>query len=1018
MIYRFDAWELDESAGELRRGGLAVPIQPKPLALLTLLIEERHRIVPNDELLERLWPDETVTTGSLTRAVSVARSAIGDSGRSGRIRSYTRRGYRFHGEVVELDDEAGAAPGSRGDAAPDPEMADGRMPFVGRDRALARLRAAWNRTLKGLDGIVVVSGPAGIGKTRLTEVFEREVTRRGGLALRGRALEEEGEPPFWVWAQVLRRLHREDPEILREPGLADSGELLALMPELAASEPGATADLPVGQRRFVLFDAVARVLRRAAGRRPLLVVFEDLHWADPASLRLLEYLAFELSGAPVLLLATVRDGPPVPNDPSIRTLAVLRRRDRCATVTLERLAAGEVERLVCQLVGRPHHELARRLRARTDGVPLFLREACRRLLDPGAPADPASLEEELPLAQVDWVKDALAGLSPRCAALLAAAAVVGRDFPLTLVAAAAQVSRDEALDLLDGAVGAGVVEADPDAPVRYRFVHDLFRESCYAGLAPGARARVHQRIADQLERQHGGELDRVIAELAHHRHRALAVGDPAQAFACARRAARRAFELCAYERSTLHGVQALAALDQLEGSDPELRLATLLELGEASRLSDEPERRRHYLGEALALARKLDRPEQLAAAAIGLCDLTEWGIRDNVARAALEEATLRLAKPEPELEAKLLTRLGYLDAMFDRAAAEQRLRRAVSTARTLGASDALEEALYALHLVLGGPDGQAERREILSELRGAASAARDPVASVIAMLDVACDRLEAGDAAGAALLRREADSTAGRPPHPRTTWHRQVYDTGLALLEGRLDEVEGRLEEATALGHRIRHPYARGCSIGQQAGLHAVRGEPAEVMALMEPALRANQGPVHWVKLVAARAQAALGRRDAATMLYEQSLEAGPEGIPRNLRWMSTLVELAHCCADLSDEDRAGPLCELLRPYEGRHGVMPMVVCYGGPVSFALARLHELRSRVDDADALYAEALSAAEGVGAKPCQAQIRLAYGGLLRRRGRRREAREQLTAAAALAADLGLPSVERQACEQLER
>jgi DNA-binding winged helix-turn-helix (wHTH) protein len=137
VIYRFGRFELDPSAGELRREGRALPLQPKPLAMLTLLIQERHRIVPNDELLDRLWPGETVTQGSLTRAVSVARAAIGDSGRAGLIRSHTRRGYRFHGDVVVLDS---APPVAATGHAPDGRGSEGTLPFVGREAAIARLR--------------------------------------------------------------------------------------------------------------------------------------------------------------------------------------------------------------------------------------------------------------------------------------------------------------------------------------------------------------------------------------------------------------------------------------------------------------------------------------------------------------------------------------------------------------------------------------------------------------------------------------------------------------------------------------------------------------------------------------------------------------------------------------------------------------------------------------------------------------------------------------------------------------
>ena len=185
MIYRFGEFELDEAAGELRSGRDAVAIQPKPLALLLLLIQERNRIVSIDELLDRLWPGETVTPNSLSRAVSVARSAIGDSGRSRQIRSYTRRGYRFHADVVEVDADGDG--GATTPAVPDDELGrDGGIPFVGRADAFARMHEAWARAVRGHGAIALVMGTAGIGKTRLCEVFGQDIERRGGLVLRGR----------------------------------------------------------------------------------------------------------------------------------------------------------------------------------------------------------------------------------------------------------------------------------------------------------------------------------------------------------------------------------------------------------------------------------------------------------------------------------------------------------------------------------------------------------------------------------------------------------------------------------------------------------------------------------------------------------------------------------------------------------------------------------------------------------------------------------------------------------------
>lgn len=1026
MIYRFGEFELDEPAGELRRGRDAVAIQPKPLALLLLLIQERNRIVSIDELLDRLWPGETVTPNSLSRAVSVARSAIGDSGRSQQIRSYTRRGYRFHADVVEVDgDEAAATP-----AVPDREPGqDGGIPFVGRADAFARLDAVWTRAARGHGGIALVMGTAGIGKSRLCEVFGQDIERRGGLVLRGRALEEEGEPAFWVWAQVLRGLHVHEPDSLAAIEQADTGELAVLMPELAGREPVASsATLPMDQRRFVFFDAVARVLSRAAQSRPLMVLFEDLHWADSASLRMMEHLAYELVGAPVLLVATCRDEPPGGDAVANRTLSVLRRQERCEPIHLLGLTSADIRDLVERTAGAASPELAERLQARTEGVPLFLREALRRLSERGDLAEGASLDSEFPLGHVDWVGGALDSLSPACAQLVGAAAVIGRDFPLSLVAYVGDVARESALDLLDEAAGLGVVESDPDAPAGYRFMHDLFRQAAYERLGTGNRALLHRRTAERLEQQYAEEVDRVIADLAHHHHRALAVGDPERAYQCAARAAERAFELCAYEKAAVHWNQALAALDSAERADPLRRLDTYLGLGEASRLAGERTQRREFFGEALNLARTLDHPLGFATAAIGLCDLAEWGVRDDLARAALEESRERLARSGlakaqieertlAELEARILTRLGYLDALHDGERAEAFLRQAVQIARELGNPEILEESLYSIHFFLGGPDRAQERIEALEELRQSAATARDPVAAVIALLDGACDRLERGGLEEAGMLRREADSIAARPEHPRTVWHRLVFDTGMALLEGRFDEVEGRAEEALLLGRRIQHPYAVGCATAHRTRLHLERGNFAEAFATIAPALTRAQGPGDWVKTLAARAHLGLGDRDSAWELYAPLRESGFAQVPRNLRWTATVIEIAHCCAELEDEESAAELIDLLSPVEHHHAVMPMVISYCGPASFALARLHELRSQATEAEELYKEALSATAELGARPTEARILLAQGMFLKRRGKSGTARAQLAAAAALAADLGMTQTHAEASRRLE-
>jgi DNA-binding winged helix-turn-helix (wHTH) protein len=971
VLYRFGPFELDEARSELRREGRVVAIQPKPLALLALLLRERERVVPADEILGTLWPDTVVTPGSLNRAVSHARRAIGDTHRGRLIQSVSRRGYRFTGEVVTIDAGARAGVG----AAPAAER-----PFVGRSDALARLRDAFAAAVARREGaLALISGPPGIGKTRLTEVAAAQLEAAGALALVGRAREGEGVPAFWLFAQVLRRLLEQPAaaEALREVA-AHAGELaglLGLRPADGAAPRAPAAAAPEASR-FLLFDAVTRALLRAARRRPLLIVLEDLQWAGSESLRLLEHLAHERLDAPLLVLGTVREEPRAAGSPVTRALSLLRAQDRCLEIALEPFSRGEVAALLEQVLGRPAPpDLTSELFARSEGVPLFVREALRLLEERGALAEPERVPREgvvLPARALDLIRRPLERLSPAAASLVSAAAVLGRDFHLPAAAAVAGLARADALDRIDEAVLAGVLEAAPGGATAFRFTHALFQEAALAALSPGARARLHLRAAEHLERENAGDLSAVLAELAHHHHRALAVGDPERACRAALRAAEQGSRLGAWEQAAIHYEQAREAFEQVPGCDPVRRLALALDCTEAWRLASERSRRRQRAREAFELARALGRPREMAQAAIGLLDLQEWGVGDEFARAAVEEALAALPDSGSVEEARLLTRLAYLDIRHVYREASGVARRAVELARAAGDPDALQDALYTLHFSIGGPEGLAEREELAREIEAVAAASRSADRALIALLDTAGDRFELGDRPGALRLREAAGRVAGRRPHPGMRWHLEVYDTGVALLEGRLGEVEARARAAYSVGLRAEHPYARGCFDAHRALLARARGESGLLLETLAPALRARQGPTHWVKAVVARAELEAGRSQDARARFDNLAARGFADVPRNLRWTATLVEIAHLCAELEAEESAAALHALLAPYADHHAVLPMAICYGGPVSYALARLAELRGRRGEARELYRAALAACQQIGAESTRARV----------------------------------------------
>jgi DNA-binding winged helix-turn-helix (wHTH) protein/tetratricopeptide (TPR) repeat protein len=1014
MIFRFGRYALDEEAGELRLDGESVEIQPKPLTLLALLVRERARVVPVEDLFDALWPGVAVTPSSLTRAVSLARRAIGDTHRGEIIKSVARRGYRFCADAVEVDAAAQRAPSAAGE--------DSAFPFVGRADALARLRTALGEALQGRGGLELVGGPPGIGKTRLLEVFTREAERTGALVLPARSREGEGVPAFWLWVQVLRRLaeHDHSAEVLRAASIP--AELGALVPELggAPEAPAVRSELSPEQGRFLLFDAVARSLARAAQHRPLLLVLEDLQWAGSPSLRMLEHLAFELGDHAILVVGTVREEPRDRDHPLERSLARLRQLPRCEPIGLRGFSRREVAELLERAIGRAAPtDLTSELFARTEGVPLFLREAIRLLAERGDLADPERVRRwglTLPSQSLDLIRRPLERLSPAAADLVGSGAVLGREFLVTVAGAVGQVAREEAIDLLDEAARAGVIEPAPETPGAWRFIHALFQEAAYAALPTARRAQLHLRAAEELERRHRDDPGRVIAELAHHRHESLAVSDPARAFECAWRAAERAAELLAYEQAATHYAQAVAALEHADPVDPARRLEALLALGQAHRLAGDRPRRREAFAGAMRAARTQGRPLEFARAAIGFCDLSEWSPpSDEEARQAVAAALAGLPEDARSVRARVLTRLAYLSALEAPGEVEAMARTAIALAGELEDAEAFQDAAYVLSFLLAGPDHLAEREALAREAETRARATGTTDATVIGLLDAASDRLIEGDAERARRWRAAAGAVAGADPHLGRVWHLRVFDAGRALVEGRFADAEGLVAEARRIGRRIEHPYARNVEGSLLTFLARQRGDDAQVLRFVEPMRPIRTGPVQFVQSLAGRALYAVGRKDEARQVFEELAGEGFDRIPRNIRWYATITEGSFLCAELGDAGRAEELCALLEPHAEQHAMLSCFL-YCGPIAHCLARLHETLGRLERASELFEDAVLSCEAIGARPTRARVLLDHGRLLARRGERARSRERIGESAKLAASLGMTGVEAAAREAL--
>jgi DNA-binding SARP family transcriptional activator len=409
-------------------------------------------------------------------AITDARAALADAS-----------GLDLGPALRRLEDEVrrGAEPAP----APAPPADSG---LVGRAGEMALVTAALDESAGGTR-VVVVEGEPGIGKTRLVEELAVAAAARGCQVLWGRAFEGGATPALWPWLGPLRAL-------LAERRGLNGGDLAPLEALVAADhDPGAVPAVG-GVARFRLVETVASLVAEAAARRPLVIVLDDLQWADPASLELLTFLSGRLGPAPVLLAATVRELEVGRNDALVEALAAVGRHPTARRLPLRGLDPAGTRALVARATGRADlpHAVAAAIHRRADGNPYFTAELAR-YLDAEGPLDEAAVAAaDVPSGVRDVVRRRLAMLPPTTADLVEVAAVVGRDVPLALLAAASGRGLDAVLDDLEPALVQRLLAPATGAAGTVRFSHALVREMVVDDLSPIRRARLHLRVADTL----------------------------------------------------------------------------------------------------------------------------------------------------------------------------------------------------------------------------------------------------------------------------------------------------------------------------------------------------------------------------------------------------------------------------------------------------------------------------------------------------------------------------------------
>jgi DNA-binding winged helix-turn-helix (wHTH) protein len=974
MIYTFLGCELDEELFQLRRHGEVIKLEPKSFDLLLHLIHNRERVVSKQELLDAVWPDAAVSETVLPSCVGSARRAVGDDRtRSQVIHTVHGRGYRFVAPVEERAPERASVPSMDRDRRASRHQPS--SPFLGRESAMERLREALASALSGRGRVTLLVGEPGIGKTRTAEEFASEAHQRGAAVLFARCHEAEGAPAFWPWVQILRALVREadSPALVADlgPGASDLAELLPELRERLGELPPSSAG-DENQARFRLFESATGFLLRAATRRPLALVIDDLHWADEGTLRLIQFLTGSLREARLLLVGTYRDLEIRRGHPLEVLLAALAREPLCERIPLRGLGREDVARFVGEMLGTAAPEqLASAVAEMTEGNPFFIQELVRLLPDD---ADLAARSQNLSLALPQSVRAAIGrrldGLSNSCNRLLRTASVLGREFSASILESLAELPRAELLEKLAEALEARVLVESQEAAGGYAFHHALVRQTLYDELNMAERLRLHHRAGEALEVACGALSDPHLAELAHHYFQASLGGDPDKAVDFCARAAERANRLLAYEETARYYQQALQALELCRPLDEARRCELLLELGTAHYASGSRDRSRSAFGSAAEIARRLARPDLLARAAVGFRGFAEMGSPpEDTTLALLEEARAALGEDHPSLRARILSRLvgtpPYSHSMEGR---EQLSREAWELARHKQDPTALRDALGARRWACHGPDRIDERFEVAAELMELAEQLGDPAMSALGhdVLMGAHLLRGAGEAADRSLVAYE--HLAQELRQPVFIAQAIVWKASRALHRGEFREAEKLIHEGFERGRSLQ-PHARFVFEGQMYFLRVLRGdldyreesriffgEMMEMPYSWEPAIRTALASSHTFR----------GETEQARREFESLAARDFSDFVRDEHWLPTMGSLGGVAAALGDERRGARLYQLLEPYEDLMMIHDLLRVSSGSVAMVLGNLATLLESYHPAALHFQRALALEETAGTR----------------------------------------------------
>jgi class 3 adenylate cyclase/tetratricopeptide (TPR) repeat protein len=816
--------------------------------------------------------------------------------------------------------------------------------FVGREQERERLAQLLREASEGNRRVALISGEPGIGKTRLSTHTALEARSQSAIVLYGRA-DEELALPYGPWIEALKHYVEHAPEpVLREHVERHGGELTRLLPQLDERIPGVPRprETDPETERYLLWGAVAGLLREASSQDALVLILDDLHWADKPTLQLLKHVTLQGVGTRALMIGTYRESDIARGHPLSEVLADLRREpgvERIAVKGLDEHAVVEImERAAGHELDEAGKQLAKELYRETDGNPFYTGELLRHLLESGGVYQHESgrwmvrgelSELGLPQSVREVVGRRIERLGEETRRALSVSSVIGREFDVELLLKVNGQSVDELLPLLEEAVGASVLTESATVPGRFSFAHALINHTLYEDIGITRRARLHRRVADALDGMLGEDPGARVAELAQHWAQATTVVEP-KAISYARLAGERALEELAPDEALRWFKQALDFDARRMEHDAAERCDILIGLGEAQRQIGDAAFRATLL-EGSRIADELSDPDRAARAALANNRGTQsvYGEVDEERIAALERALELDGLRNPARCARLIS----LQALeLELGPHHERRRaladRAIALAREAGDDRALAHVLRDSAIVLEGPDTDLQlRRALVDEQLKRSEQIGDPALRCWAALSDMGVSAEAGDLERAGTAGRRLRAIADELGQPTLRWFGCYFNASWQLLCGDLAEAERLAEQALQIGTNSGEPDVFMIYGAQLGVIRLLQGRIHEIVELIEQGVEANPGLPAW-RGGLAQAYAWLGRTGEASAIVEAAASDRFEHLPRDLVHLSALATYADVASLLGAKDAAEILYRKMEPWKERI-VWGSAVTYG-----------------------------------------------------------------------------------------